>query len=401
MIVFLLSAALTTPPAQAKTCLFTASTVNETVHGELAELGDAWAVRIGTTKIQPGELVALQRKNAILPAITAKNVLILSNGDRIALDANAPPELRDDRLFFRPARPLQFAKGTASVSVSVVSLLWFVPSERDNDPLFSLRRLHTAPRARDWILLRNGDRLEGTIATFSADQGVRASVNQRDAIVKPDKLTALAFNKELQAKLRPAGVFAHLVLADGTRLGVSELRLADGRLEGKTLLGAECSVPLASLVSLQVRGARAVYLSDLPVLRHEHEPFLGISWPFLKDASVAGRDLLVAGSVYDKGIGMHAGSRVTFDLKGQYRWFGALVGMDGATGKRGRARFAVEVDGKPIATSQAKELTAFEPPRAVRVDVLNARTLTLIADFSETFGNVQGHVNWVDARLIK
>ena len=376
----------------------------DAVHeGAFTELDETWSVRVNKSLVAGGELVSLKRKNATLPISVPNNLLILANGDRLVLDAALVPELRDDRLLFRPATPLQLAQETASISVSLVSLLWFAGSERDNDPLLTLRRLHSQPGARDLILLGNGDQLEGTISGLDAKQGLRATVNQRDMTLPAHKLAAIAFNKELQTRLRTTGPVAHLVLANGTRVGVSKLRLSAGNrtLEGKTLFGVDCSIPLESLVSLQIRGGRAVYLSDLIPSRQEQQPFLGVSWPLARDSSVAGRDLLLAGSAYDKGLGMHAGTRVTFDLKGEYRWFEAVVGMDDVTGKRGQARFSIQVDGKVLETHGSKELCATDPPRVVRVSVLQAKELTLVTDFSETFGNVQAHVNWADARLVR
>ncbi len=47
-----------------------------------------------------------------------------------------------------------------------------------------------------------------------------------------------------------------------------------------------------------------------------------------------------------------------------------------------------------------KELTGRDAPRLVRLDVRQAQTLTLVVDFGSQ-GDVQAHVNWADARLIR
>jgi hypothetical protein len=76
------------------------------------------------------------------------------------------------------------------------------------------------------------------------------------------------------------------------------------------------------------------------------------------------------------------------------------VGLDEQTGKRGRVRIGVRVDGKPRKLDGDKELTGRDGPLRVRLDVAGAKEVTLVAEFGG-FGDVQAHVDWVDARLIK
>ena len=61
---------------------------------------------------------------------------------------------------------------------------------------------------------------------------------------------------------------------------------------------------------------------------------------------------------------------------------------------------AIELDGKRIDLNDGKELTSQTTPLTVRLDVRKVRTLTLIADLG-SFGDVQAHVNWAKARLVK
>ena len=75
---------------------------------------------------------------------------------------------------------------------------------------------------------------------------------------------------------------------------------------------------------------QAVYLSDLVPKRYEFTPFfLEIQWPLVPDANVAGRQLSLGNDFYDKGLGMHTKSQVTYALDGNYRWFEARVGLEG------------------------------------------------------------------------
>ncbi|HEV3445829.1 MAG TPA: NPCBM/NEW2 domain-containing protein, partial [Gemmataceae bacterium] len=87
-------------------------------------------------------------------------------------------------------------------------------------------------------------------------------------------------------------------------------------------------------------------------------------------------------------------------LNGRYQWFESLVGLDEQTGRQGSVLIDVLVDGKRQELGNVKELTGQDPPRAVRVNVAGAKELTLVVKFGR-FADVEDHVDWADARLIK
>src|SRR5439155_16013544 len=185
-----------------------------------------------------------------------------------------------------------------------------------------------------------------------------------------------------QAKLRAKKTHGLVVLEGGGRLLFANLRLDQERklLAGKTLAGFDIEMPLDKVVTIDLRMGRALYLSDMKPQSYEHKPFLGVAWPLVLDSSVAGRPLRLAGQTFDKGLGMHAPSRVSFALDGRFRWFEAIVGLDARTGKQGHVRVSVLVDGKPHKACSHKELTGALAPVILRIDVRKARELTLQVD---------------------
>ena len=173
---------------------------------------------------------------------------------------------------------------------------------------------------------------------------------------------------------------------------------------GRTTRGAEVVIAPDGLMALDLVGGRAVYLSDLKPKRYDFTPFLDREWPWVRDGSVAGRDMVLAGSTYTKGVGLHSESRLTYDLGGAYQRFEALVGIDDRTGREngreGSARIGVLVDGKAQDVGGDKDLTPRGGPRAVKVNVAGARELTLVVEFGRR-QDVLDHVDWADARLVK
>jgi hypothetical protein len=379
------------------------TTEGKNFSGPLAKLTPEGAIRLGGDRpiLVPGPEVVSLRRSLPLPDYPQKNVAILTNGDRIPLDPD-PIRLEEGRLFFHVATPLLGPAGQGvKVPRGFVSVLWLVPPPATDADLL-VRSLLTGTRNQDLVLLTNGDRVEGKVTAIDSAKGCTVQAGQREVSVAFGQVAAIAFNTELQSRFRPLKTYSHVVLASGGRLSFASLHLdADkNRLEGKTLFGARLQFPLAHLVGLEPRMGPVVFLSDRKPKSYQHTPFLDVSWPLMTDAAVTGRPLRLAGSTFDKGLGTHSQCRITYALDGGYRWFEALVGLDERTGKRGRARIGILVDGKEQDLGWNKELTAKDAPLPLRIDVRKARELTLVVRFG-SFGDVEAHVNWADARLLR
>jgi hypothetical protein len=363
----------------------------------LEQLGVDWTVRLGGMKpvrVVGGEVVALHRAGVPLPAYPGGEQLLLANGDRIP---GRLLRLVDGRLHFAakigPDQEL-------TLPLSAVAVIWLAAPAGPENPSLVRRRLKGEQRNRDAILLKNGDSVEGVLTVLD-EQALRLEVDRKVVEVKRDRVSAVALNTDLARTLRPRGPFAQLILSNGCRLSVASAPCADGQtLLARTPFRAAVQVRLDQVVALNLFQARAVYLSDLKPRRYDFTPYFGARWPFVVDGSVAGGDLCLGGSTYDKGLGMHSQSRLTFDLGGGFRRFEALVGLDDQSGQGGSVRVQVLVDGRPADLGWDQDLTARSGPRRVRVNVAGGRELTLVVDFGHG-GDVQDHVNWGDARLVR
>ncbi len=361
----------------------------KTLKGPLRELGPGWSLRLGDARAEGTDVVALRRDGLALPPGPDGEHVVFANGDRLP---GAVGDLDGERLHFR------LGKEALSLPLSALAVVWLAaPDGAEPDRL--LRRLATESRTRDRVLLRNGDAVEGVLTGLDA-RALRLEVNRKELTVERAKVAVVALNTELSTTLKPKTAYGRLVLRDGTRLSLASATCADGRtLIGDTLFKTGVSFSLEDVVALGIEGGPAVYLSELKVRKFEHNPYLGAAWPYVLDGSVDRRDLRLGGNTFDRGIGLHTESRLTYDLGGHYRRFEALVGLDDQTGKGGSGRIRVLVDGKPKDLGDT-ELAGRSEPVAVRVDVTGAKELTLVAEFGER-GGVRGHVNWANARLIK
>jgi hypothetical protein len=116
------------------------------------------------------------------------------------------------------------------------------------------------------------------------------------------------------------------------------------------------------------------------------------------DRNLAGQPLRIGGHTYQRGIGTHAMSRITYRLDGAYRTFLADAGIDAAVGKRGSVVFTVEVDGTAKFTSPL--VTGGTAALPIDVDISGARTLTLVVTPGNA-GNAAHWADWASARLTR
>ncbi|MHB1426672.1 MAG: NPCBM/NEW2 domain-containing protein [Gemmataceae bacterium] len=348
------------------------------------------------TRVSGASLLNVRRMDVLLPPLPREQHLILTNGDRIPF--------RGLRLFEEKfsLRHANLAGGKdAALPLASVAVLWYTAPDKTLDAEKLRRRLTSATRTRDTIGLRNGDVVAGVLTSLDAENAV-VEVDKRRVTVKLAQTAYIAFNTELADAPQPRGAYARLTLVDarpgrGGRMSLTSASADDAALTGTTVFGARVQVPLSDIASLDLNLSNSVYLSDLKESKYTFEPFLDARWPFAVDGNVAEHDLLLAGSTYDKGIGMHSHSRLTYRLAGTYRRLEALVGLDDKDGQGGDVRIRVLADG---ATLLDRRLSSRDGAVPVSLSMAGVRELTLEVDFGRG-GDVRDVVNWADARLVK
>lgn len=343
-------------------------------------------------------IISLRRTNVPLPPVSRGPVLLTTTGDRI------PGRITggDGRALRFRANVLTAEQPDWKVPLSCVSIVWLTTPVAAM-PLDPQRYSWLGDtRRKDFVLLRNGDIAHGTLLSFTPDIRLRSENGavRTFALVEP---AALAFDPSLARTRMPTSPYAHVALRDGTRLNLTGTTIADGTLRGKSLFGAEVELSLLEVVGFDVYRGKAAYLSDLKPKRADYGAFLGVEWPWAADRTVRGESLRLIGpngmETFDKGIGTHPRTVLSYDLAGKYRRFEALVGLDAVSGLRGRAVVRVLVDDRDATpTALRKPIAGLAVP--VRIDVTGAKELTLEVDFGPT-GDVQADVNWADARVVE
>lgn len=370
------------------------------VRAALAKL-EGWSLKLadGAGAFGPAEWLGFRQAGKALPDFPADEHLVLGNGDRVpARDVRVEGE----KVFFR--HPDLGGGKEVPLPLSAVAVLWRQAPDATPSPEALRRRLLRGERPRDVVLLRNGDTLEGTLQAVRGGQ-VEVEANKKPVTARWPQVAAVALSSELLDRLRPKGAHARVVLAEaggspGGRLTITEASSDGKALVGKTAFGAELSVPLARVLSLERAGGDIVELADLEPSGYNYSPYLDEKWRWTRDAAVTGRDLRLGGSAYTRGVGMHASSRLTYALNGAYRRFDALAGLDDRDGRKGRVKLRVLVDGKPAELTRKGLWAHADGALRVSADVAGAKELTLEV-LAGPDGPMQAVVDWIDPRLVK
>jgi len=155
--------------------------------------------------------------------------------------------------------------------------------------------------------------------------------------------------------------------------------------------GATSIAVLANRAPGAAAATDVVYLSEIEPVRAQQ------AWRSLAlDRAVAGGPLELGGTIYLRGLGTHAPSRIEYAVPPNATSFRALAGIDHGTGGPGSATIHVEVDGKRVFTSGV--LKWQDQPVEIDIPVAGAARLVLRADPTAD-GQRADHVDWALARF--
>ena len=121
-------------------------------------------------------------------------------------------------------------------------------------------------------------------------------------------------------------------------------------------------------------------------------------WRVMQDRAVEGTPIRIAGVEYARGLGVHAESKLSFHLGGDFSTFHDVPGPDDA--HQGRLQMAILVDGKEVYRSGEMRKGDAGIGQPLNLAVAGANKLTLLVEVSD--GNPGGdHASWADAYLVK
>ncbi|MHB1561558.1 MAG: NPCBM/NEW2 domain-containing protein [Isosphaeraceae bacterium] len=252
-------------------------------------------------------------------------------------------------------------------------------------------------RMSEVVWLANGDRLVGSFLGMD-DRVIRLQVADRPIEVERGGALAIGFDPALLRVNRPKGGYLEATLNDGTRLGLTNMKLADGNVEATTRFGPAVRFPLGAVARFRARTHSVVYLSERPHAAAQYDSYVGPTRPYRIDENVEGQPIRLGGQVYDRGIGTASRTLIAYRLEPGDRRFQATIGVDERAGPLGSVVFRVLVDRDE--RFKAPAMTDRDPPRSIDVDLSGGKILILITEFGDR-GNIRDLADWAEARIIR
>lgn len=266
-----------------------------------------------------------------------------------------------------------------------------------------------APEGDRLLWVRRGavDRVDGTVEELTPE-GVRFDSLLGSRLFPWDELAALfvAPLEEEPEGEAVEGLPVAVDLIDGGRLR--------GRLQALSRAGcllevggsAPVGLPLEAISEIALDDGSIAFLSDLPPSRAEEgSPFgddMGMTWPHRMDRSVTGTPLVAGGRSWTRGIGVHAPSRLGWELDGRWRSLRGSAAVDDQVLQlpaRGSVVFRILVDGEERWASRV--LRGGQAPVPIpAVDLAGARELVLEVDMADDF-HVADRADWLRVLVLR
>lgn len=268
-------------------------------------------------------------------------------------------------------------------------------------------------REGDRLFRRKGtgvERIEGAVESFASDTLVFHDARIGSLTVAWKDLVALFVESTARGAERGSAGRVPVVVevADGSRLSGALVRI-DARVVALRSRGGQAlDLPTQAVSSLLVDDGTLTFLSALePALAPDSTPFgddLGMRWPARVDRSVTGTPLVAGGRLHPRGLGVHAPSRVTWNLAAGYTDLRGAVALDDQVLRlpvTGSVVFRVWVDGakrfeSPIVRGGDAPIPFALGPTAL----VGARELTLEVDPSED-SFVADRADWLGLILVR
>lgn len=254
-----------------------------------------------------------------------------------------------------------------------------------------------AGTTRDSLLMYQGDsvRLIGGVLESLDETNGRFSFQDESLAFRRDRVYGIVL-AAAGSDAKPARATIRLI--DGQRLAGRVISADGEKLRLRTTLGPEVGLAWERIVSADFAHDEVVFLSELEPASYSFEPLLNTEWAWRRDRAVAGAAIRLDGRAYERGLGVHSQSRLTYELRGEYRTFAALVGIDDSVRPRGSVVFKITADGSVL--WESGNVRGSDRARPVRVSVAGVQELSLAVEFGEDL-DIADHADWGDARLIR
>jgi len=188
-----------------------------------------------------------------------------------------------------------------------------------------------------------------------------------------------------------------VALVDGSLLGGDTLSLVGDKASLTLAGGGKADLTWKAVSHVTLRSSRVAFLSDLKPSAEEQSALVTLARLAQRDKNVLGKPLALGTKMFDKGLGVHARSSLTFEAEGKWDMLAATIGLDAAAAGKGDCVFTVLADGQSLFTRRMK---GNDPPHELNLPIAGKGQITLLVEPGEGL-DLADLADWCDVRFIK
>jgi NPCBM/NEW2 domain len=343
-----------------------------------------------------GELVGLDRQQVVVRAASGDAVRVpitdvvqvdLMPGDIPPKGAHTAVELTDGSVLL--CSKVEVAGDAFDLTV-IPDLHVKVPT---TSVFTVLRDAHDPKVRQDWqdfltkrgrldmVVVRSDGKLNGLEGTFGPGSGdsieFTPSATGQKRAVKLARAQGLIFVQKPNPDA--PNPLCRVTDAVGNLLVAADVVLNADGLAVTTVSGVHVAIKEAKLLAkLDFSKGKLAFLSDLAPTRDavtlatEDDDLYARFVRFRKDLNLDNGAIRLGGKQFAKGVTLHAGTQLTYDVGGDYKELRATLGVDDGVETDSPVEVVVEGDGRELFRGKVSRK---DPPRPVAVDVRGVRDL--------------------------
>ena len=306
--------------------------------------------------------------------------LLLKNGDLIQ---GEPVALHEQLLQFKTSE-----LETIDVPLKLIAAL----------QAKAAKNLPALPKAaeRDSVRFKSGDTLDGLFVSL-ADAQIKMQSDLGESTIPLENVDRLSLGGTLLPRILPP-LSVRITFSSGSVLTTKNFTWTIAQITLKDYADQDRKCSPEQIASIQVLGGRVVWLTELDPSKEETSSFLGTQFPVQINRNVLGGPLKIARTSFDRGLGVHTASRLTYDLDGSFNTFSLRAGLDDSALPHGQANLAILLDAKTLWSITAMKAGQLSEP--LLLPLTDGHKLELLATSPEKL-DVLGRVNWVNPALIR
>jgi len=163
--------------------------------------------------------------------------------------------------------------------------------------------------------------------------------------------------------------------------------------------GAKLEYAMNQVARLDYSSGNRMYLSDMDPTRVVQSSTEDRIDRFRRDKNLDDGPIRLRGEVFSKGLALHAHTELDYDLKGEWRQFQAVVGVDDQVGPMQDVptNLVIEGDGKELFKLVVRRK---DKPQTVTLNVKDVQKLRIVVSSGDLL-DVGKHVDLADAQVTK